>query len=93
MAFFSQPGCVDYLTGFSTQSPAAFDNWELLNSNGWTPTGALSALILLGNHKTGAGDFQAFHDCAFFGPDPTMIFADGFETIDTSQWSSAVGDI
>jgi hypothetical protein len=93
VAFFSQPGCVDYLTGFSTQSPATFDSWELLSRNGWTPTGAVSALIVLSNNKTGAGDFQTFHDCAFFGPNPTMIFEDGFETMDTSQWSQVTGEL
>ena len=93
MAFFSQPGCVDYLAGFSTQSPATFDSWELLSFTGWTPTGAVSALIVLANNKTGAGDFQTFHDCAYFGPNPTMIFEDGFESIDTSQWGSTVGDV
>ena len=92
MAFFSQPGCVDYLTGTATSSPATFDSWELLSLSGWTPTGTMSAIVLLGNHKAGAGDFQTFHDCAYFGPDPTKLFEDGFESTDTSQWSSAVGD-
>jgi hypothetical protein len=68
-------------------------SWELVSRTDWTPTGAVSALVALANHKTGSGDFQTHHDCVFFGPNPTMVFADDFESLDVGQWSSAVGSL
>ena len=91
VAFYSESGCVNYLSNRQTQDLTTVGSWELLDVTDWTPSGAVSALVLLGNRKDGPGDFQTFHDCVHFGPNPTMIFADGFESIDLSQWSSVEG--
>jgi len=88
VAFFSDAGCNTYLTGGSTAGSSVLDSWTLLERTGWTPIGAASAQIAAGNQKTAPGDFQVWGDAIFFGPNPDMIFHDGFETADLSQWSS-----
>ena len=50
-------------------------------------------MVYLANTKDGPEDFQTHHDCVFFGPNPTMIFADDFDTADTGQWSAVAGGV
>jgi len=91
VAFFSDPGCNTYITGFSTAHSAVLDAWTLLGFTGWTPNGAASAQIAVGNQKTAPGDFQVWGDAIFFGGNPDVIFGDGFQSGDTSEWSAVAG--
>ena len=89
--FHRDATCSDFIGGFSTPYVDTFDAWQLLELEGWTPTGAGSAEIALVNTKPGPGDFQTFHDGVFFGPDPSAIFGDSFQSADVAGWTSAVG--
>lgn len=91
VTFHSDPGCITFLNNHTIQDLSNVGNWELLSRTDWVPTGAMSALVRLKNQKSGPEDFETFHDCVFFGPNPTMIFADDFESVDTSQWSASHG--
>jgi hypothetical protein len=68
---------------------SGFDNWTFANVSGWTPTGAVSARVAVANQKTAAGDFQTSCDAVFFAGSPDMVFGDGFETGDPSEWDSS----
>jgi hypothetical protein len=89
VAFFSDAGCSTYITGFSSAQSSVLDAWTLLSLTGWTPNGAASAQIAVANQKTSPGDFQVWGDAIFFGRDPDVIFADGFQSGDTSEWTSS----
>ncbi len=90
LVFYSDAECSDLIYGVGTSTVTGFDTWHPMRLTGWIPPNALSARVGLQNQKTAPGDYQVFHDAIFFGPNPEMIFADGFETTDTSGWS-AVG--
>ena len=89
--FYSDSACADVINGYSTPTYSGFDTWQLVNLSGWMPGGSASARIGIANIKSQTGDFQIFHDAIFFGPNPAMIFGDGFESVDVSGWSNAVG--
>lgn len=91
VAFYSDTGCNTYFTGAGTQNFSEFDSWTLLDLTGWTPSGAGSARITVVNQKSSSGDFQTYCDAFFFAANPDMLFADGFETMDTSEWSADAG--
>lgn len=91
--FFSDPGCADPISVFQTSNFAGFDAWVRLMLIGWSPPESSSVEISLVNTKDQPGDYQVFHDAVFFGPNPDMVFGDGFETGDTSQWTSAVAGV
>jgi len=91
VAFFSDAGCSTYITGFSTAHSSELDAWTLLSLTGWTPNGAASAQIAAANQKTAPGDVQVWGDAIFFGRNPDMLFADGFQSGNTSEWSSVAG--
>ena len=90
-AFFFDSDCGTYLTGLGSQSFSDFDNWALVNLTGWTPVGAASVQIAIANQKTAPGDFQTYGDAIYFAGNPEMVFADGFESMDTSEWSAGAG--
>jgi len=91
VAFYSDTVCDTFLTAVGSSNFSGFDNWGPLGFTDWTPDGAGSARISVANQKTEPGDFQTFCDAIFFGPNPEMLFADGFETMDASEWGSVAG--
>lgn len=93
VAFYSDSDCGTYMTGRGSQSFSDFDNWVLVHLTGWTPSGAASVQIAAANQKTAPGDFQTYCDAFFFAANPEMVFADGFETADTSEWSADTGGL
>lgn len=91
LTFYSDAGCTDYLEGYGGSQTADLDAWRHLSLEGWVPTGAGSATIGMLNQKYGVGDFQTHHDSIHFGRHTIMIFGDGFESADVSDWTSAIG--
>jgi hypothetical protein len=91
VAFYSDSGCVTQITGWATADMSTLDSWQYLNLTDWAPIGVVSARVGLVNQKTSAGDFQVLHDSIHFGRSPEMLFADGFQSSDTSEWSNVVG--
>ena len=91
IVFYSDASCTHYLTGFGSPAFFGLDNWTELNINGWSPSGAASAKISVGNQKDAPGDFQTYCDAIYFGRNPEMLFGDGFETMDTTDWSAVIG--
>lgn len=89
VTFYSDPACLDYIEGAGGSQTADLDAWRHLSIEGWVPTGAGSAKIGALNQKYGAGDFQVHHDSVHFGRHTIMVFGDGFESADVSDWSSA----
>lgn len=89
--FYSDPGCAGFISSVATPGFSGFDSWDHLVLSGWSPPGFASVQIGVVNSKTQEGDFQVFHDAIYFGPNPDMIFGDGFETTDTSGWSAVSG--
>jgi hypothetical protein len=84
---FSDTECSVHIGGTGTRFSPDFDVWQFQTVTEWLPAGAASVGLCLFNSKEGGGDHQTYHDAIFFGPNPTMVFADGFETGDTSLWS------
>ncbi|MEM7052158.1 MAG: CHRD domain-containing protein [Acidobacteriota bacterium] len=93
-AFFEGNGCSGTLLDSSVAAAIAEDsagNWLEVSSEVTPPTAARSAqcTVLL---STPAGDaFDANLDFLSLRVDSTVIFADGFESGDTSRWSATVG--
>lgn len=90
--FYSDSACNDFIWSYGTPPASALDVWQLAEDTDWAPNNAASVQIGLLNQESGTGDFRVYHDAVFFGPNPTMIFGDGFESSDTSQWSSVTSD-
>lgn len=91
LVFYSDSGCGTVITGFGTANYSGLDHWQLLTRTDWAPNGVVSARVGLINQKTSGGDFQVLHDAIYFGRSPDLLFADGFESSDTSEWSAVVG--
>lgn len=91
LAFYSDTACSDYIDGFGGSAMAELDVWRHVNLEGWVPTGAGSARIGALNQKYGVGEFQVHHDSVIFVRHTLMIFGDGFESADVSDWDSSIG--
>jgi hypothetical protein len=91
VSFYSDAGCGTHISGWSTANYSGLDIWQWLTLTDWAPNGVVSARVGFLNQKTATGDFQTLHDAMFFGPNPTMIFGDGFQSSDTSEWSAVAG--
>ncbi len=91
--FYSDSECNTYTSSVYSSIFSAFDNWTLVNFTGWTPSGAVSAQVVVANQKTASGDFQTSCDAIYFARNPEMVFGDGFETTDTSGWSAVTGGV
>jgi len=86
--FYSDSVCSEFIWSDETPIVLSVGSWQATTLTDWTPTGAASVRIGLASQKYGAGDFQVIHDSVFFGPNPDMVFGDGFETTDSSEWSA-----
>ena len=89
--YYSEPGCAGTWVGeSSTPVMAASDVWIGLSSGDTVaPATAQSVKVYLNNFKyTETGIYQASYDHVAF----TLIgvFADGFESGDTTEWSASV---
>ncbi len=91
IAFYSDADCTTFLSAPGSSGFYGFDNWTLMNSTGWTPNGAVSARVSVANQKTATGDFQTSCDAIYFARNPEMVFGDGFESEDTSEWTVTGG--
>jgi hypothetical protein len=90
--WYSQPACGGgWLEDLSTSAISSSGGWtEVLTAVGQAPATAQSALVYLLCYKlTSAGELQASFDHVVFSPNAS-VFADGFESGDTSAWSSEV---
>lgn len=90
--FYDAPGCGGVeLPGWSQTTLAETTGGFVgLAATVGIPAGASSARCSLRVGTSSGGDFTAWWDQVFFD-DGSRIFADGFESSDTSQWTAAAG--
>ncbi|MEE4273109.1 MAG: hypothetical protein V2I67_15660 [Thermoanaerobaculales bacterium] len=86
--FYSDSACDDFIWSYGPPPASVLGVWQLAEDTDWAPNNAASVQIGLFNQESGTGDFRVYHDAVYFGPNSTMVFGDGFESSDTSQWSS-----
>ncbi len=92
--WYSLPSCAGTQTlAASTPYMTSADDWTYVSTDSEiAPAGTMSAYLVLRVYKTSAvpGTFQVYYDGLDFR-DTSIIFADGFETGDTTAWSSVIG--
>jgi len=90
--FYAAAACGGALVGSAVSAPQAGDSAgvfvALTTGAASAPGLALSARFTLGLQGGAANEFTATWDNPFFGI-PAPLFADGFESEDTSAWSSS----
>ena len=92
ISWYNQPGCGgSWLSETSTSGISSSNGWtDLPAAVGQAPATAQSALVYLTCYKlTSDGELQASFDHVVFSPN-APIFADGFESGNTSAWSAAL---
>lgn len=88
--WFRDEGCVDFIDSGLTNSSSALDEWRTLRSivlQSPTDTESARVSLVLGGPFGPGNDFSAHFDNVVFYEG---LFADGFESGDTSFWTDTV---
>lgn len=89
-SLFDGPDCTgNILTSPATNNAALTDQWFMKSTTRLTPTEAVSAQFKINVFSSTTDAFQIHGDTMFI-IDITPLFADGFESSDTSAWSDTV---
>ncbi len=90
-AFFAGSACTESPLGTLEDSLSAdtAGEWLTLAAVGKAPETASSVLVSFATISQGAEEFEARFDILYFGK-RAVIFAEGFESGDTSEWSLVV---
>ena len=92
VSWYSSASCVagDYIDGADAPIVTATGLWQETTTVIRAPLTAVSAYVYTYNHKSSSGGvFQVSTDHLFFAV-TDKIFTDGFETGDTTRWSTTV---